>query len=98
MNLETHSTHQEIASLQTHHHTTTPEITRCDSSSPMLAKFLPPLLTQNNKAGGGLSAIPQATLYDNLQPVIAALEKLDAERLLDLELTGENQGPRVREG
>jgi hypothetical protein len=61
----------------------------------MLAKFLPPLLTQAN---GGLSAIPQPTLHDNLQPVISALEKLDAELLLDLERTGENQGPKVRDG
>jgi len=98
MNLQSHTSqahHTEIAPLSHHHHIQTHDISLCDSSSSMLGKFLPPLLTQ---AKGGLSAIPQSTLHDNLQPVITALEKLDAELLLDLERTTDGQGPKVRDG
>ena len=72
---------------------------------PLLGKFLRPLLSQPN--GGGLSQIPQPTLHDSLQLVISALEQLDAEVLLDLELVPEQSpsaasqqppGPRVRDG
>jgi hypothetical protein len=70
------------------------------SPPPLLGKFLSPLLAQAK--GGGLSQIPQSTLYDNLQLVISALENLDAEALLDLETFPSAEqsppGPRVRDG
>ncbi|KAL3930527.1 MAG: hypothetical protein SGARI_004458 [Bacillariaceae sp.] len=57
---------------------------------PLLGKFLPPLLSQAN---GGLSQFPQSTLRDSLQLVIAALEQLDAEALLDLKVIVPKQNP-----
>lgn len=66
---------------------------RAPAGANLLGTFLPSLLKQ---AKGGLSAMPQATLHDSLQPVVNALRKLDAELLLDLEIT--DHGPRVREG
>lgn len=73
------------------------ERTSSSQPTPLLGKFLPPLLTQ---AKGGLSSIPQSTLHDNLQLVILALEKLDASALLDLETFSaeQAQAPCVRDG
>lgn len=58
----------------------------------LLGDIIPPLL----KRKGGLSDIPQETLRENLQPIVRALQKLDAEILLGLEPSA--RGPRVREG
>eukprot|EP00339_Tiarina_fusa_P027274 CAMPEP_0116997174 /NCGR_PEP_ID=MMETSP0472-20121206/708_1 /TAXON_ID=693140 ORGANISM="Tiarina fusus, Strain LIS" /NCGR_SAMPLE_ID=MMETSP0472 /ASSEMBLY_ACC=CAM_ASM_000603 /LENGTH=321 /DNA_ID=CAMNT_0004695987 /DNA_START=132 /DNA_END=1097 /DNA_ORIENTATION=+ len=55
------------------------------------AQILSPLVKN-----GGLANIPQTTLRQNLQPVVSALERLDAELLLDLQPA--ESGPRVREG
>jgi hypothetical protein len=61
-------------------------------SRDTIGAMLPPLI----KGGGGLASVPQAALRQNLQPVMTALEGLNAELLLDLHST--SQGPRVAEG
>jgi hypothetical protein len=73
--------------------------------TPVLCEFLSPLLEQASKSGGGLYSVPQHTLQQNLATVISALERLDAEALLDLELYPEESsqrnhapGPTVRRG
>jgi hypothetical protein len=45
---------------------------------------------------GGLANIPHETLRENLRPVVSALERLDAELLLDLQPA--ERGPRLRDG
>jgi hypothetical protein len=60
---------------------------QCDAWS----QILPPLLKS-----GGLANIPHTTLRENLKPVLSALERLDAELLLDLQPS--ERGPRVRQG
>lgn len=78
-----------------------PPTSKRASPLPPLTDFLPPLLKQASKGGFGLSKIPQKTLHDNLQPVIRALEHLDAEALLDLATIKSNApgcGPKVRNG
>jgi hypothetical protein len=72
---------------------------------PNLGSFLPALFEQA-KSNGGLSSVPQPTLKENLEMVISALERLDAEALLDLKIFPEQRlssgqqppGPRVRDG
>ncbi len=66
-------------------------IGRHEKRHDLLGQMLPPLL----KSQGGLAIIPQATLRQNLQPVLNALERLDAERLLDLQPAA--RGPHVIE-
>jgi ABC-type uncharacterized transport system ATPase component len=56
-----------------------------------IGAILPPLI----KGGGGLASGPQAALRQNLQPIMSALEGLNAELLLDLHTA--SQGPRVSE-
>lgn len=51
---------------------------------------------ENNRIQGSLADIPLATLYQNLQPIMDALERIDAEKLLDLQLS--DHGPILREG
>jgi hypothetical protein len=85
-----------ITTSAQHHHSGMPSSSSLSSSPMMFGKFLPPLLTQRSEKG--LAAIPQTTLCDNLTPVIKALEKLDAELLLDLHRCPEGQGPKVRDG
>ena len=62
------------------------------SRGDALSEMLPSIM----KGKGGLSGVPQATLRQNLQPVIHALKNLNAELLLDLQPA--EQGPRVAEG
>jgi hypothetical protein len=83
MNIETHR--QELASVDTSHQ-------HPSGRHDALGQMLPPIL----RGQGGLANIPQATLRQNLQPVLDALGKLDAELLLDLTLT--EHGPRLRDG
>ena len=85
MNIERHII-QELAPVDHHSHQQLHE--RQDA----FANLLPPLL----KAQGGLTGIPHDTLRQNLQPVINALEKMDAELLLDLQPS--EQGPIIRDG
>jgi hypothetical protein len=56
-----------------------------------LGKVLEPVL----KTYKGLSSISQESLRKNLQPIMNALKRLDAELLLDLKPVGPGQGPRV---
>eukprot|EP00934_Nitzschia_sp_Nitz4_P007261 Nitzschia sp. Nitz4//scaffold19_size178191//114740//116048//NITZ4_001992-RA/size178191-processed-gene-0.26-mRNA-1//1//CDS//3329540726//7251//frame0 len=60
--------------------------------SSLLSQMIPSMLATK----GGLSAVPQETLEENLKPIVQALEKLDAAQLLSLEPS--RQGPRVCEG
>jgi hypothetical protein len=56
-----------------------------------LGKVLEPVLQRY----GALSAISQESLRKNLQPIMNALKRLDANLLLDLKPVGPGQGPRV---
>ena len=67
-------------------------MTMLSYSTDAIGAILPPLI----KGDGGLATVPQAALRQNLQPVMSALEGLNAELLLDLHTT--SQGPRVSEG
>jgi hypothetical protein len=67
-------------------------MTMLSYSRDSIGTILPPLI----KGEGGLATVPQAALRKNLQPVMSALEGLNAELLLDLHTT--SQGPRVAEG
>jgi hypothetical protein len=108
MNTETSSQHSALLSSGPEYTTSCVNIQlgnhRDSPSPPLLETFLPALLSQARKDRGGLSAIPQSTLRDNLQLVVTALEKLDAEALLDLTVYPTQQhydkqpGPRIREG
>jgi hypothetical protein len=94
LNIETHS--HEMPVMIDHHDFT--QMSRVHTrqaadSGPLIGNFLIPILKEAN---GVLSSIPQSTLHDSLQPVVNALKKLDAELLLDLEIT--DRGPRVMEG
>mmetsp|Transcript_34182 Transcript_34182/g.82288 ORF Transcript_34182/g.82288 Transcript_34182/m.82288 type:complete len:512 (-) Transcript_34182:19-1554(-) len=71
------------------------------SPLPPLTQFLPSLLRQAKNGGAGLGKIPQKTLYDNLRPVVHALEQLDAISLLDLATISSKApgcGPKVQDG
>eukprot|EP00980_Cylindrotheca_fusiformis_P005661 scaffold1184_cov132-Cylindrotheca_fusiformis.AAC.82 len=57
----------------------------------MVGKLLEPVL----KSYGGLASVSQDLLRKSLQPIMNALERLDAELLLDLKPAGPHQGPRV---
>lgn len=59
----------------------------------MISRMIPPLLT---KGQHGLSSLSQKTLQQNLEPIMNALQRLDAELLLDLQPTKE--GPQVHAG
>jgi hypothetical protein len=83
MNIETHR--HELAPVDPSHQ-------HPSGRNDPLGQMLPPML----RGKGGLANIPQAILRQNLQPVLNALGKLDAELLLDLELT--EHGPRLRDG
>jgi hypothetical protein len=61
-------------------------------SKEALGAMLSPLI----KGDGGLASVSKAALRQNLQPVMSALEGLNADLLLDLHTT--TQGPRVAEG
>jgi hypothetical protein len=61
-------------------------------SREALALMLPPIIRNQIS----LSTVPQTTLNQSLQPIINALESLNAELLLDLESA--EHGPRVAEG
>lgn len=65
---------------------------RATPKGDFLGQMIPPLL----KNVGGLGNIPPETLRENLQPIVRALQKLDAELLLGLERSA--RGPQVREG
>jgi hypothetical protein len=82
MNIETHR--NEVAPVDPSHQ-------HPSGRHDPLGEMLPPML----RGKGGLANIPPATLRQNLQPVLNALGKLDAEKLLDLELT--EHGPRLRD-
>lgn len=62
------------------------------TKTDFLGDMIPPLL----KRKGGLAELPQETLRENLQPIVRALKKMDAELLLGLEPAA--RGPKVREG
>lgn len=76
------------------------------AASPMLGTFLPRLLEQAKKDSKGLSSVPQSILQNSLQVVVTALERLDAQSLLDLEILPQQHqddhqpppGPRLRDG
>ena len=65
---------------------------RSISKGDVLGQMIPPLL----KRKGGLSEISQETLRENLQPIVQALQKLDAEMLLGLQRS--SRGPQLRQG
>jgi hypothetical protein len=65
---------------------------RVTPKGDLLGQMIPPIL--KNKTG--LGNIPPETLRENLQPIVRALEKLDAEQLLGLQRS--SRGPQVRDG
>lgn len=101
INIETRqrcSSHEVLSPMIDHRDF--PELSKVDAlegdnvlSTPSIGNFLVPILKQAN---GVLSSVPQTTLHIVLQPVVNALKKLDAELLLDLEIT--DRGPRVMDG
>ncbi len=102
MNIDTqqqHTSHKILSPMIDHHDF--PEMSKVHTrqggdavgNAPLIGNILAPILKQAN---GVLSSVPQSTLHESLQPVVNALKKLDAELLLDLEIT--DRGPTVREG
>mmetsp|Transcript_43348 Transcript_43348/g.104763 ORF Transcript_43348/g.104763 Transcript_43348/m.104763 type:complete len:228 (+) Transcript_43348:62-745(+) len=63
-----------------------------DDSS--LGRILQPAL---QSFSGGLSSISRETLQKNLQPIMNALERLDAQLLLDLKSVKVGEGPRLND-
>ena len=69
-----------------------PCVGRAMPKAGLLGEMIPSLLLNR----GGLGMMPSEMLRENLQPIVEALKKLDAEVLLGLDRTA--KGPRVREG
>ena len=63
------------------------------SKPDFMGRLIAPLLYDRDS----LSNIPQQKLRENLNPIILALQKLDAELLLGLKRTS-GPGPRVQTG
>ena len=72
---------------------------RYEQRSPLYSKpdFMGQLIAPLLHGRESLSNIPQQRLRENLNPIILALQKLDAELLLGLTRTT-GQGPRVQTG
>jgi hypothetical protein len=110
MNIDTHQHRETLLPAMIDHRHDVPDLSKIPTKrrgggdtnerhligqNNLLGNCLAPILKQAN---GVLSSLPQSTLHDRLQPVVNALKNLDAELLLDLEITTDDRGPRVMEG